>query len=377
MSEFCNQINSRSLQFISAFSLVSDLRSDISIENIDEWLTQDIFVKVIENDLKLTRDQYEFISLESGLATKPGDNYLSVLIRSKITIELHDKQRKSLSYMVKCLLAATLNKEFTEQCEVFPKECRLLSEILPKFEEFYYDVGVSVQFGPKCYYIASEPCQMIIMEDLGDYKMAVRQKGLDQDHIKLCLEWFAKYHAASMVYHERIGNFGEEFNEGLYRENVRVAYEGYFSTFLVHFIEAMKSLPNGEIIVEKVKTWKGRVFELLKKTMSFDENAINVLNHGDAWTNNIMFAYDDDKKLRGVRFVDFQVGYYGTIAQDLYQFMVTSWETKSKVSKFDEFIGLYCGKLQENLKVLKYQGNIPTHADLLSELERRKIFRNY
>lgn len=90
-----------------------------------------------------------------------------------------------------------------------------------------------------------------------------------------------------------------------------------------------------------------------------------------------MFLYDEDNRLQEVRFVDFQISYFGSIAQDLYHFMVTSWETDSKVSRFDNLMLFYSGRFQENLKLLQYQGHIPTHEELMAELERRKIFRKY
>lgn len=294
------------------------------------------------------------------------------MIRSTIVIEVNN-ERQSLSYIVKCFLSSVYDEALTRESDAFPKEMKMYSEILPQFEKIYEEAGIEIKFGPKCFLVANEPCELIVMEDLVDFSMVDRKKGFDEDHVKLGLDWMAKFHAASFLYCEKFGGFDEKFKEGLYRESIKETYESYLNSYFDHFIEALKSLPNGESYIKKVMPWKGNLFTLMRETMKFDSSSLNVLNHGDTWVNNILFSYGESG-VKSVRFVDYQIAYFGTIAQDLYHFMVSSWELKLKVTKFDEYILYYSKKLEESLKNLKFGGEIPSHEDILKELDKRKFW---
>lgn len=102
------------------------------------------------------------------------------------------------------------------------------------------------------------------------------------------------------------------------------------------------------------------MFEMSK----VDPSDFNVLNHGDFWSNNIMFSYDSNGRVKETLLVDFQMAKYGTVAQDLYYFLLSSTKYEDKLTKFDQYIQFYHEKLVENLKLLKYTKVIPSLREI-------------
>lgn len=346
---------------------------DLSIENTNEWLNEAFFVKVIENHLGLKEDDFKITSIDTKPATKPGDNYMAVLLRSKVEIEMKSGEKRSLSYISKCLLTTVYNKNMVEGYSAFPKEKEMYSVLLPEFEKLYLDAGVSVSFGPKCFYAADKPTEIIVMEDLSNFEMVHRSVGLDQDHIEQGLAWLGKFHAASMVYREKNGDYGKHFETGVFAISMEYAYQPYYDGYFNYYIEALQKLPNGDKIAEKFEKYRGKLYSLVCKTLDYDENGFNVLCHGDMWSNNLMFLYDEDRKIQDLKLVDFQLMYWGSVVHDIYNFMMSSWKIELKVRKFDELIKFYFDNLIENLKVLKYEKPLPTFENLKKELTKRNF----
>ena len=315
---------------------------------------------------------------------------MAVLFRSQLQIEKKNGEKLSLSYIVKCLLATVYNKNMVDGYSAFPKEIKMYSELIPSFEQLYADVGISVNFGPRCYFSGNDPTDIIIMEDLSNYEMLHRSIGLDQAHVEKALAWLGKFHAASMVFKERNGDFGDKFKEGVYSKSMESSYQPYYDGYFDHYLKALKSLPNGEKLIEKVEKWRGKLYSLVCEALDYDENAFNVLCHGkltnftlsvayryflsgDMWSNNLMFLYDDDRNLKDLKLVDFQLPFWGSVAKDIYNFMMSSWQIDLKVKKFDELIKYYFDSLVENLTILEYKKPLPTFEDLKKELLKRNF----
>lgn len=72
-----------------------------------------------------------------------------------------------------------------------------------------------------------------------------------------------------------------------------------------------------------------------------------------------MFQYDAFGKIKSTLFVDFQVGKYGSPANDLYYFILSSVNREIKLSQFDYMIRFYYEHLVENLKLLQYHRPLP------------------
>lgn len=108
-----------------------------------------------------------------------------------------------------------------------------------------------------------------------------------------------------------------------------------------------------------------RLIEITK----VNDEAFNVLNHGDCWLNNIMFQHDDQGNVLETIFVDFQLCKYGSPSEDLYYVLFSSTQNGLVVQEFDYFIRYYHDNLMQSLDILKYDGPRPSlrelHEDML------------
>lgn len=95
-----------------------------------------------------------------------------------------------------------------------------------------------------------------------------------------------------------------------------------------------------------------------------ESNEFNVLNHGDCWSNNIMFQYDAFGKVKETYLVDYQTPKYGTPAQDLFYMLLSSTKYEIKIKEFDHLMKFYHDQLVEHLQMLKYSKKIPSLSEL-------------
>lgn len=93
---------------------------------------------------------------------------------------------------------------------------------------------------------------------------------------------------------------------------------------------------------------------------------LNVLVHGDLWTNNIMF------KGNQTRLLDYQLSLHGPPILDFIQLVFSSANGEIIKGHFDELLKHYHTNLLSNLKLLEYKKKLPTMTDLhLSLYENR------
>jgi aminoglycoside phosphotransferase (APT) family kinase protein len=147
-----------------------------------------------------------------------------------------------------------------------------------------------------------------------------------------------------------------------------------FSNIVAAFVANVKSWPGYEKYSEVLDKW-----DYSKAVMSFIKvvepmrNGFRVLNHGDMWVNNFMFKYDEGN-LTDVQFIDYQLSFWGSPANDLLYFFISSIRDEDKLQNFDNLMDFYHRELVSSLKKLDYQKSIPTLAELHIDLLEKGSF---
>ncbi|XP_005184680.1 uncharacterized protein LOC101898023 [Musca domestica] len=345
---------------------------------VPEHLNEEFFVNALEEGLRETKIVIHEVNFAWG--SNPGDNYCSSIYRVVITYDSYGEnpqKNEKISLIVKTIPIST-ETQFLEDVGVFVKEKLTYTDVLPRLAI----LTESDVFGAKCFYATKSPMQTIVFNDLTveGFKVASRQDGLDWNHTTLILEKLAKFHATSMVLLKKDPAIAKRFQRGMLCEETVLKTETFFNMFggyLNQLIKTASTWSGFEEITAKLQKYysdfKNISYKLGKAKQG---DRIVVLNHGDLWTNNFMFGYEDDnqpQKPTKALFVDFQLSFYGSPACDLNFFLNTSVQFDILTTKRDELIETYYKTFAETLEYARYE-SIPTLDDLKYELRSRELY---
>ncbi|KAG5675463.1 hypothetical protein PVAND_005365 [Polypedilum vanderplanki] len=341
-------------------------------------LNDEFFVELVESKLNLTRDQFKVRLVLISPATGKNENFLSVVYRAKINVEIFaSNERKFVDVIIKAMLS---NLPEIKEWSVFPREIFIYKNIIKSFENIWKErANEEIVFGPKCLKVATEPYEVVVLDDLKaeGFQMLNRKLGVDVDQAKLVLSKLAKFHAASCIRYQKDGEISKQLDRKatlqLFTKDSPF-YEGYFK-MIREFRSVISEIKGFEKIHKVVSTWDPEVMinSFFEATKPF-KNGFKILNHGDDWLNNIMFKINDKGITEDVKLLDYQISYWGSCAGDLFYFLISSVKDECKTKYFDEFIEYYHSELVNSLKKLNYDQHIPTLNELWDDLLEKRQF---
>ncbi|BFF89740.1 uncharacterized protein DMAD_08425 [Drosophila madeirensis] len=340
---------------------------------VPEWINAELF----EDVLKSTVPGYTKVkTFKADIGSAAGENYATIMLRVNIEVELEDGKSKDVSYMLKLPHQLELYQEMMKQNNIFDIERMMYSEVVPEMEALYKEVGVDVIFGARSYDFKGAKTDYVLLEDLGQkgFKNANRLEGLDQTHTERVLKKLSQWHAASAVRVATKGAYPEILNLGFLKEESRPMMTDMIKGMMARFLKVCVTYEGHEEYIEQIKNLIPVTVDEMYKMAKIDAQEFNVLNHGDFWSNNVMFQYDAFGKIKEVYLVDYQLPKYGTVAQDLLNFLLSSTKLEDKLSKFDYYIKFYHDNLIEHLKILKYTKPLPTLRSIHSSLLKHGVF---
>ncbi|CAH1406801.1 unnamed protein product [Nezara viridula] len=230
-----------------------------------------------------------------------------------------------------------------------------------------------------CKFIHYDPhLSCIVLEDLkaSGYSLVPRQKGLDLDHAILVLNSLGRYHGMAKILEQR----------GI------ISKDDYRPYNLLTESKMFKIIPYAGILnLSKVmqKSWGSEWEDTAKKLkISFDsfakkwrsmgsvhtETNFIVLNHGDCWSNNMMFKYDFQKRPIAMKFLDYQLPHYNTPCIDVTNFLYLGIQPPVRRSNYELLLKTYHDSLVRNLDKFGFTGTKPTLEDIMHAMKRLEFF---
>lgn len=101
------------------------------------------------------------------------------------------------------------------------------------------------------------------------------------------------------------------------------------------------------------------LMEYPAKSVDVGEKDLQTLVHGDCWTTNMMYLYDDEENSTTVLPVDFQFNTWTSPPVDLHYFFSTSLKFDVKAVEL-ELVQYHYYALKITLEALSYKGSIPS-----------------
>ncbi|KAI8423836.1 hypothetical protein MSG28_012846 [Choristoneura fumiferana] len=317
-------------------------------------VTDDLVSKALTDWFKeaMTFTHWKYVG-ETG----KGDSYLSEVIRIKVFGKNKAGDTKHVQVVLKSIPRSVSRRLTFRSHDFFKNEIIFYETVLPALLKFQSSKNIPDPFlnYAKVFLLYCDGSNDIVcLEDasLESFGSAVRQEGINLEHCKLTFKVLAKFHALSFAMKdqepeefERISN---AITEQYYDERIWDWYERIWKRFCSIAIDAVeKEYPNS-IYLEKVKQFA--VPDTYKACIkAVQTRKTGVISHGDCWTNNFLYKYEDGKPT-DAKMIDFQLTRCATPVLDLVFSVYACTTQDMRLKYYDELLTYYYDVLSGQIK---------------------------
>ncbi|KAJ8720712.1 hypothetical protein PYW08_006177 [Mythimna loreyi] len=296
-----------------------------------------------------------------------GDNYAASVKR--IVIE---GENGKLTMIAKIAPSHEIVRRTLNAPLMFKNEHLMYREVLPKFLSLQKQAEVpeedQLKF-PKCYGTNVEaPNEIILIEDLkpSGFKMQDRLASLSDECVKSILRNLAIFHSLSYVLKNK-----EPETYNYYKDNLGDMWGAIADrppAELVYFSQVENASINMLDDVEHQNVMRHKVSDLVTraaKMTKFENNSrYAVIQHGDCWTNNVMFKFDGDSLQQSI-LIDYQVSKNSSPANDFLYLVFNCTDHETRVKSFYDWLDYYHSELDKSLSNYGLKANYVYPKDQL------------
>ncbi|KAF9422097.1 hypothetical protein HW555_002118, partial [Spodoptera exigua] len=293
-----------------------------------------------------------------------GDNYVANVKRIKVQGE-----NGQLSIIAKIAPTNELVRKRVNATTMFGNEHLIYTEFLPKLLQLQKQVGTTdedlVKF-PKCYGTNVEaPNEVILLEDLRElgFSMQDRLKSLSDECVSSVLKKLAIYHSLSYVLKSK-----EPDTYNYFKDNLRDMWGAmadlpkeelaYFSQLEEFTMQMLDDPQYKKHIKNSISVIAPRAAKMSKLE---NGSRYAVIQHGDAWTNNIMFKFE----------ANYQIAKSSSPAYDFLYMIFNCTDHETRVKNFYNWLDYYHSELDKSLSNYGLKANYVYPRDQLdADLKR-------
>lgn len=219
-----------------------------------------------------------------------GEGYGSKTIAVDITDET-----KSLNLFLKCPLTVIKHQSFNA---IYATEIKWYKTIYPAYRKFLTEKNTKNGFinVPMCYGVLEKSgYESVALENLRkrNFKLFDKSKFMNDEHLKLTLETFAKFHAISFALKDQQRQAHDYFIGD--RPNIIVAldvlgYDKVILNMVKQFVAQLDPVEDKDIL-ERCNDVPSKVIDQFLNMEKYLSD-YSILTKGDCWINNMMFLYE-------------------------------------------------------------------------------------
>uniref|UniRef100_A0A336KVV2 CSON000421 protein n=1 Tax=Culicoides sonorensis TaxID=179676 RepID=A0A336KVV2_CULSO len=314
----------------------------------------------------LLKEKFKLKEFELAISpgSTKGDNYLGIVYRVLVK-NSKPKLDKELGFIVKMPPMHPQRREqfFARPC--FLREINFYDELLPVFYRFQKEKGINIEIDgfhhiPTCYQTLSEEfTEALFMQDLklDGFQMYDRCQEMTYDHALKAFETLAKFHAVSFAIKDQCPN-DPAYKKAMESEDIWLARRG--EKMMTEYMSGLSKRALGTLdlkidakIYERVETLLSEAYlDILEQVVDGSiAEPYAIVCHGDFWTNNILYKYEDQKPIEAY-LLDFQIVRYATPITDLCYFIFTCTSAEFRKKYLEDLLKVYHKVLSTLLKKL-------------------------
>ncbi|XP_014275092.1 uncharacterized protein [Halyomorpha halys] len=334
-------------------------------------------LEVVLKNLAKESGVASILDVEAVPALPKGENYTSTILRVTVKVVLGNGRKAKKSFIMKKMITEGKGGEFMKEHNVAQQETRVYTAILKQMsylmEEFEdTDEPLWCNF---VHYDPSSSC--ILLEDLkvSGYSCVPRQESLDLDHAILALRGLGRYHGMAKVLEQRGIISNDNKPNGLFNDLKLIRCIPYAGILNVSKVMKKSWGPDWEDTSKKLNI----PFEpFAEKWRSMGQVPTDtefiVLNHGDCWSNNMMFKYDFQKRPIIVKFLDYQNPNYNTSCIDVTNVLYLGIKPTVRRSNYKLLVQTYHESLVRSLNKFGFTGTKPSLEEIMASMKRLEVF---